>query len=422
MEIPTDRSPTKRFTFFTLIVAGCMGLLFLSKFLYASIYERIEPRPTLFSATVSSSDLVNKVSAYGKLRPRKVKTVVSMVPGTVLEITANIGDELKVADNILRLVNVELDSALEAEKLNLLDEHSNHKLLQSNLSLDEITYKQDIETNIVKLQLAKSELEARKLLFDKKVISKLEFEKSTLDKKLAEQALAFSKEKHQAFLNSKESRLDSSQHQLAKIKQAIENLNYQVEQLDVDANMHGTLYELLEDVQPGQSISKGQVIGKIADPNSLYAEVMVSASDAPHVSVGQRVLLSIKGESASGVVSSVSPNVVENQVRVDVYIENELPVTARTNINVNAEIIASQIESTLVSKRVSSVDFSHSKYSLYVKKLGMDAFYLTEVSIGELSNKEMQIVSGVGIGDQILLSVPDGSAGKDVINMDEFSG
>ncbi len=399
-----------------------MGLLFLSKFLYASISERIEPRPTLFSATVNSGALVNKVSAYGKLKPRKVKTIVSMVPGTVLEITADIGDELKVTDNILRLVNVELDSALETEKLNLLDEHSNHKLLQSNLSLDEITYKQEIETNIVKLRLANSELEARKLLFDKKVISKLEFEKSTLDKELAEQALAFSKEKHEAFLNSKESKLDSSQHQLAKIRQAVENLNYQIAQLDINANMHGTLYELLEDLQPGQSISKGQVIGKIADPNSLYAEITVAASDAPHVSAGQRVLLSIKGEQAFGVVNSVSPNVVENQVRVDVYIESELPVTARTNINVNAEIIASEIESTLVSERVSSVDFSHSKYSLYVKKQGMDAFRLTEVRVGELSNKEMQIISGVTIGDEILLSVPEGSIGKDVIKMDEFNG
>ena len=64
-------------------------------------------------------------------------------------------------------------------------------------------------------------------------------------------------------------------------------LSEQVELLNVRAQMHGVLQSIA--VEEGQEIAKGTTLARVADQNSLKAELRIQESQARDIQLGQTV-------------------------------------------------------------------------------------------------------------------------------------
>ena len=129
----------------------------------------------------------------------------------------------------------------------------------------------------------------------------------------------------------------------------LERAQQQVENLKIVASIDSVVQEVA--VEPGQRISMGGNIAKLAQQDSLIAEINIPELEIRNVAIGQTVIIDTRNNKVTGRVSRIDPAVVNGNVQVDVEFISQLPLDARPDLAVEGEIKISEISDTLFVNR-----------------------------------------------------------------------
>ena len=147
----------------------------------------------------------------------------------------------------------------------------------------------------------------------------------------------------------------------------------------------------------------GNLIGRVAKPDDLYAELKVPAREANDVSAGQNVVVDTRSGTVNGNVARVDPAVTDGTVIVDVDLKGALPAVARPQLPVEGVIFINQIPDALY---VGKPSYVKSNAAVSIFKLDAGGKYATRVTVeaGKLSLNYMQVLHGLNAGDRIITS------------------
>ncbi|MFN6971022.1 MAG: HlyD family efflux transporter periplasmic adaptor subunit, partial [Rheinheimera sp.] len=321
-----------------------------------------------------------------------------------------------------QLVNPRLQRLLEEQELMLQSAQAEQLQVLQQLTQEELQLKHELLLAQGERKLLAAQLSAKQQLFEQQIVSALDFAQSEVLLEQAEQKLLLAGEKLQGFSSAKQSRLQAAELQLQRAQKQLDIAKQDVQSLQVAADVTGQLIALDETLKPGSRVEMGQALGQVAVPDVLIAELKITAVDAAAVKINQRVQVNIKGKRMPGKVSWISPNVIDNFMRLDVTLEGELPDTARANIEVSADITAAEFAPSLLSGRPSYVKTAHRRYPLFIKDPARDVFVRRDVDIGEITSRQMQLGAGVVLGEQILLVVPAALLERTEIKPEDLDG
>jgi HlyD family secretion protein len=105
------------------------------------------------------------------------------------------------------------------------------------------------------------------------------------------------------------------------------------------------------------------------------------------------------GKNYRGAVTAISPEVQQNEVKGRVRFEGQPPPGVRQNQRVNVRIVLDQRNSVLKVERGGFVDAGSVVY-----RVQGDVATRQPVRLGPMSVGEVQILSGLNAGDQIIVS------------------
>lgn len=403
MEIPADRKRLISGRNKTLFLCFTLIVLLLSGFLSTkSTQSSVAPS----SATAKTGILSHQIAAFGVLVPMKVQSLIAMTEGRVLQLQQRPGDILIAGQAILQLVNPRLQRQLEEQELALQAQQAEFLLIEQQLEQDQLQLKHDLQLALAEQQLLQTQLAAKQELFRQQIVSALDFAQSEALLAQAKQKVSLAQEKLKGFEKASFNRLAAAKLNRQRAEKQRDIAQQDVQVLLISADIAGQLIALDETLKPGSQVVAGQALGQVAEPGQLLAELRIGAVDAALVRPGQRVTINIKGKPMQGHVSWVSPNVVDNFLRVDVALSGKLPDTARANIEVKADIDVASHEQTLLSDRASYIQKPQQRQALFVWDVATAQYQRREVLIGMLTQRQMQLLDGVTAGEQILLKVP----------------
>ena len=155
----------------------------------------------------------------------------------------------------------------------------------------------------------------------------------------------------------------------------------------------------------GQRVITGDSIAKLAQQDSLIAELQIPEIQIRQVVVGQRVIIDTRNNKIIGSVSRIDPAVLNGNVLVDVKFTQELPDDVRPDLSVDGEIMVSEIPDALYVDRPLYAQ-SSSRTALF--KLSDDGKFAERVNVnfGQGSVSQIQVIAGLRTGDRILVSDP----------------
>ncbi len=225
---------------------------------------------------VALRDIVETVSATGKIQPEVEVKISSEVSGEILELPFKEGQEVKKGDLLVRV---------------------NPDLIQSAVNRSQASYqnvKAGLEQAEANLKQAKADYERSKALFDKGVISKADWDSSIA---AYETAVAG---KNSAYYNV--------QSAAATVNEAKDNLN----RTTIYAPMSGTISKL--DVEEGERVvgtqqMAGTEILRVANLNNMEVEVDVNENDIVKVSIGDSTIVEVDAylkKEFKGVVTEIA--------------------------------------------------------------------------------------------------------------------
>ncbi len=358
-------------------------------------------RETVWIDTVKRGPMLRQVRGLGTLVPEDIVWIPTQFEGRVDKIMLRSGERVKPDTVLLVLGNPDMELAAndlewqlkqaEANYTDLkvrlesqtLDQKSNLARTESDLLQAELT--KDRDEQLLKLGL-KPDLEVRLSVAKyRELVGRTEIDKKRLS----------------ITGESVEAQLAAQRVQIEKLKATFALKREQVKGLTVRAGLAGVLQEMT--LQIGQRVAPGTVLAKVAQPWKLKAELKIAETQAKDILVGQAAEVDTRNGVIAGHVVRIDPNVVNGTRTVDVKLDGALPPGAVPDLSVDGTVELERLkEVVFVGRPV----FGQANSTVGLFKLDEDNKGATriQVKLGRSSVNTIEIVEGLKVGDQVILS------------------
>jgi HlyD family secretion protein len=354
---------------------------------------------------VKRGDFSVSVRGTGLLIPDNIQWLSANVEARVERVIVKAGKLVKKGELIVELINPQLVQLLEETRWELEAKIAESKAAQVEQKSTLLIQKAVMLNAQLNYESSKLKQEAHTELFQKSTgaVSKIDYEQTRLETiqlkqrwEIQQDVLTTMKENVAAQENARTARLN-------KMQKTLERAQQQVDSLMIVASIDSVVQEV--PVEPGQRISMGANIAKLAQQDSLIAELQVPELQIRDVVIGQHVTIDTRNNKVAGIVTRVDPAVVNGNVQVDVKFVGDLPKDARPDLSVDGEIKITALTDVLYVNRPI---FAQSQSTSAIYKVSDDGNFAerTNVIFGKGSVNEIQIIEGLSLGDKIIISDP----------------
>jgi HlyD family secretion protein len=377
---------------------------------FASLREALPrvPRSTVRLERARRGTFLREVAARGTLVPESIQWVTADGPARVARIAATPGAAVEEGATLVELVNAELELAtLDAERavaaarsdLATLEVRSGADLLATDAALA------GLRTNA---GVMASRATASVALASEGLVPALDRDEAGARAAVAAEQAALETKRRALLAEGNKRQIASQRTEVEKLDQVARFRKRQLVALEVPAPTAGVVQEL--PLEPGQWVTAGTVLAKIAKPGRLKAVLQVPEGVVTDVSIGQRVSVDMPGSRTEGRVSRVDPTVQGGVVRVEVALDDPALEGARADLAVTATIEIERVEDTLVVARQAGIQPGGTA-ELYKLDASGSTASRQRIRFGRGSVREIEVVDGLSEGDTIVLGEMERSVG-----------
>ncbi len=188
-----------------------------------------------------------------------------------------------------------------------------------------------------------------------------------------------------------------------------DQIKKQIADANVKAPIGGRIVQ--KDIEPGEYITAGKVLGKVLDVSRLKVEVPVNESDVYQLREGQSVRIMtdvFPGRTFNGRISYIAPQGTdEHNYPVEITIDNASSLKAGTFVNVDFSQKSNQ--KALQIPRAALVE---SIKNPYVYVINGNTVARRTITVGRDFGDTIEVLSGLTAGDQVVttgqLNLSDG--------------
>jgi HlyD family secretion protein len=358
-------------------------------------------RAVVWPDTVKRGPMVRQVRGLGTLTPEDIRWIPATTQGRVEKIILRPGTSVKAHDVILELSNPTLEQQLKDAELKLQAAEaalSNTKVQLANDLLQTRSGAAQVEADFNK---AKMQYQMNQQLAKDQLVSTLVLEQSKVDtdqlgvrNQIAKDQLASKTESTRAQLAVSQSAVDQARELLNLTRQ-------QRDELKVRAGLDGMLQ--LVPVEVGQQVAPGTNLARVANPSRLKAEIKIAETQAKDIQLGQKAEVDTRNGVVEGRVARIDPSVQNGTRTVDVTLTGELPKGAVPDLSVDGTIELERLNDVLFMGRPA---FGQDQSVVGLFKMTSDGVTAerTQVKLGRSSVNTIEVLSGLKVGDQVILS------------------
>src|SRR5438874_13503319 len=204
------------------------------------------------------------------------------------------------------------------------------------------------------------------------------------------------------------SKADSIRAQLAVQQSAVDQARallkltqQQRDELKVRAGIDGMLQVV--PVEVGQQVAPGTNLARVANPSRLKAEIKIAETQAKDIQIGQKAEVDTRNGVVEGRVARIDPSVQNGTRTVDVTLLGELPRGAVPDLSVDGTIELERLNDVLFMGRPA---FGQEQSVVGLFKVSADGSGAerVQVKLGKSSVNQVEILSGLKVGDTVILS------------------
>jgi HlyD family secretion protein len=358
-------------------------------------------RAVVWPAKVERGPMVRQVRGLGTLTPEDIRWIPATTQGRVEKIILRPGTQVKSGDVILELSNPQLEQQLQDAQLKLGAAEAglaNIKVQLNNDLLQQRAASANIEADFNK---AKMQAQMNEALAADKLVSDLVLKQSQVDaqslgvrNQISKDQLASKADSMRAQTMVQQSLVDQARALLSLTKQ-------QQQELKVRAGLDGMLQ--LVPVEVGQQVAPGTNLARVANPSRLKAEIKIAETQTKDIQIGQKAEVDTRIGIVQGRVARIDPSVQNGTRTVDVALTGDLPRGAVPDLSVDGTIELERLNDVLFMGRPA---FGQDQSLVGLFKISVDGVNAerVQVKLGRSSVNTIEVLSGLKVGDQVILS------------------
>jgi HlyD family secretion protein len=358
-------------------------------------------RAVVWPDTVKRGPMVRQVRGLGTLTPEDIRWIPATTQGRVEKIILRPGTPVKPDAVILELSNPTLEQQLQDAELKLAAAEAglaNLKVQLQNDLLQTRAVAANIEGDYNK---ARMNAEMKEALAKDKLVSDLELKQAKVDAEQLSVRTQIAKEQLDSKADSMRAQAAVQQSAVDQARALLALTRQQKNELRVRAGLEGMLQ--LVPVEVGQQVQPGTNLARVANPQRLKAEIKIAETQAKDIQLGQKAEVDTRNGVVEGRVARIDPSVINGTRTVDVTLMGELPKGAVPDLSVDGTIELERLNDVLFMGRPA---FGQDQSVVGLFKVGPDGVNAerVQVKLGRSSVNTIEVLSGLKVGDQVILS------------------
>ena len=347
---------------------------------------------------VSRGDLIRDVSVQGNIVAAFRPTLIAPARG-IVRADVKPGQVVAQGDRLVSVESPEVESLLEQERSTLFSleaEYARQRIVSKQAA---IKTRQDIGLLEVELEATKRAMNRAERTRQEGILNAVEYEKAQDDLEVAKLKVGLARE--QALLEEEtlEFEVRESRSRVERQQLVVEDVERQVAELTIRSPVDGLVSRVM--VNDRDSVTQGQQLIMVVDLSAFEIEVMIPENYADEITPGTVAMITYDSQDFPGAIKSISPEVEGSRVRGVVMFSGEAPAGLKQNQRVPTRLILEEKPDVIKVPRGPFLEAGGGR-TAYVIEDGVAVPRLIEV--GSLSVAEIEIVSGLEIGDQIIIS------------------
>jgi HlyD family secretion protein len=369
-------------------------------------------RSTIWPDTVKRGPMLRQVHGLGTLVPEEVLWIPAPVDGRIIKINVLAGAIVKPDTIILEMENP--DVQLDAVKAEFDLKASEASLTDLRVQLAGLTFDKKAAAASVNADFVQARLQADR---DK------ELEKAGLVPDLAMRLSATKADslstrndievsRMQIIDQATVAQIDAQKVKVEQFRAIYMLKKQQVEDLKVRAGYTGVVQQLgssaiatgaAPPLEVGQKVTAGTILAKVAQKDKLKAALKITETEAKDILIGQPAEVDTRNGIIPGKVIRIDPASTNGTVTVDVKLMGLLPLGARPDLSVDGTV---ELEKLADVMYISRPAFGQPNSEATIFRIGPDGKTCTRVKVkfGKASVNTIEVVEGLRVGDQVILS------------------
>ncbi len=387
------------------IIYAALALVAIAGTTYA--LSRLKPaapevdRSTVWIDAVKRGPLRIQVRGLGTLVPENILWIPAVTDGRVVRRLLLPGTAVKAQSVLLVLSNPELEQAALDAQWQLKQAEAELESLKAQLQSSLLDHQATAAT--VKSDYRQAELTAEKdqTLAKEGLGSELNLQLSQAKAQALDTRNQIEERRVKVLSDSMQAQMAAQKAKIEQLRALYDLKRTQLASLQVRAGADGVLQEL--PVEVGQRVTAGTILAKVAQPNQLKAQLKIAETQAKDLQLGQKAEIDTHNGIIPGHVIRIDPSVQNGTRTVDVKLDGPLPPGAVPDLSVDGTI---EIENLKDVEYVGRPAFGQPRSTVSLFKLvdGGKEAVRTQVKLGRASVNSIEVLGGLQVGDQVILS------------------
>jgi len=356
----------------------------------------VVPRARVRIATVTRGSFVRDLAAEGTVVVANSPTLFSVAVGTV---TFNVvaGSPVTQGQVLATVDSPALKNELERERATLdgLTVSLERQAIETHRQV--LESKQTVDLATTQVRATERELERMKSGLDQGVVARRDLDKAQDARDDARLTYDHAVSNARLQENSLNFDLKTKRTEVDRQKLLVADLTRRVDALTIRSPVKGMAGSLL--VNQRATVTENAGLLTVVDLSALEVEFSVSESYASDLAINMTAGINYAGKNYRALVTSISPEVQQNEVKGRVRFADRGPPGIRQNQRVNVRIVLDQRDNALKVERGAFIDGGSVAY-----RVQGDVATRQAVTLGAMSVGEVEILSGLNAGDQIIVS------------------
>ncbi|MCK7596007.1 efflux RND transporter periplasmic adaptor subunit [Microbulbifer sp. CAU 1566] len=365
-------------------------------------------------AAVERGDLVRDLVVQGKVVAANSPTLFSPAQG-IVKFAVKAGDAVAQGQLLAEVESPQLQNQLAQESAlySKLSVELARQKIQAKRQRLENTQKADLAK--VDLTAARRELKRAEMSMEKQIISQLDFEKASDD--LARAELEHAQAVQNAALENESLAFETQtlELQVSQQKLQMEELQRKVNELQIVSPVDGTIGSL--SATQRAAVAANAPLLTVVDLTSFELEAAVPENYADDLGLAMAVEINMGGKKLPGEITAIAPEVIEGQVVARVRFTQKQPGKLRQNLRLTARILLENRNNVVLVKRGAFLDQTGGRFAW--KLNDQQQAVKVPITIGALGLNQVEIVSGLQEGDQIITSSAEALENAQIVALRE---
>ena len=357
----------------------------------------VEPNVSVQAATAETKTVQDEITSTATLYPHDQAAIVPKVSAPIEKFYVERGSRVHAGQVLAELENKDVQGTVT---------ESQGEYSSAQADYDNAAQKAELDKEVAKqqLQAAQNVYNARETLYKQGAIAQKDVEDSKVALTQAQSAYD---------LAVKESEVAAAKGTLNAARGKTQSAEAQLSYTRITSPIDGVVTD--RPFYVGETPAAGTSVLTVMDLSSVVARAYLSPEQAARLHVGDEatLLASAGGKEIPAKVTTVSPAVDPNTTTVQVWVEAKNPgEKLQAGATVTVSIVARTIKNALVVPSEAILTAPDGTASVML--IGKDGkAHQTAVKTGIKDDDDVQVLSGVNAGDQVVTTgaygLPDGA-------------